>query len=572
MPLIGRGLRRIAALVGRKSVPPMPGAYPDWSQLLSADWQRWLATLTSTEGGPRILLATGVGGHVPVATMDSLLAAALTIRGAQVHMLLCDGALPACEHLTYHTVPDVASFARKGVSRETCRACLAGAYNSYRGLGVPVHLYRQFITAEEASSAFAISKELPRDEIGAFTLDGLRIGEHAVAGALRFFARGTLEHEPFAEPVLRQYLRAALLTAYASRRCLKQLGITGASFHHGIYVPQGLVGEVARCEGVRIANWQVAYRKKSFIFSHNETYHHTLLTEPTSTWENIPWTEQLDEELMAYLRSRWQGTQDWIWFHDRPQADLSSIIHEVGVDLTRPCIGMLTNVMWDAQLHYPANAFPNMREWAIQTIAYFAKRPEMQLVIRIHPAELRGTVKSRQLMVDEIRRAFPQLPRNVFVIPPESQVSTYAMMLQCNAVIIYGTKTGVELTSLGIPVIVAGEAWIRNKGLTMDAHSADEYLALLDRLPLEHQLDAATVQRARKYAYHFFFRRMIPVKCVEPVPGWPPYRIALTGLDDMLPARDPGLDTICDGILHATDFVYPAEMHTCQSEDWPSCP
>jgi hypothetical protein len=57
-------------------------------------------------------------------------------------------------------------------------------------------------------------------------------------------------------------------------------------------------------------------------------------------------------------------------------------------------------------------------------------------------------------------------------------------MLECNAVIIYGTKTGVELTSMGRPVIVAGEAWIRNKGLTLDATSRDNYFHILDGLPL----------------------------------------------------------------------------------------
>jgi len=202
-----------------------------------------------------------------------------------------------------------------------------------------------------------------------------------------------------------------------------------------------------------------------------------------------------------------------------------------------------------------------MLEWALQTIDYFARRPELQLIIRIHPAEVRGTIPSRQPMVTEIQRAFPTLPDNVFIIPPESQISTYAVMLQCNAVIIYGTKTGVELTGMGIPVIVGGEAWIRNKGLTMDASSPEEYFRLLDQLPLQKPLDEAVTRRARRYAYHFFFRRMIPLEMMEPAPGWPPYRIQLSGLDDLLPGHSMGLDVICDGILNGTEFIHPAESY-----------
>ena len=68
--------------------------------------------------------------------------------------------------------------------------------------------------------------------------------------------------------------------------------------------------------------------------------------------------------------------------------------------------------------------------------------------------------------------------------------------------LIYGTKTGVEL-SLGIPVVVAGEAWVRGKGVTLNASSPREYFRILDRLPLGRQLDEDTVRRARMYAYHF---------------------------------------------------------------------
>ena len=75
---------------------------------------------------------------------------------------------------------------------------------------------------------------------------------------------------------------------------------------------------------------------------------------------------------------------------------------------------------------------------------------------------------------------------------------------------IYGTKTGVELTSLGIPVIVAGEAWIRNKGLTTRRGLGGGLLPDSGRLPFRARMPES-VQRARKYAYHFFFRRMIPI-------------------------------------------------------------
>jgi hypothetical protein len=274
----------------------------------------------------------------------------------------------------------------------------------------------------------------------------------------------------------------------------------------------------------------------------------------------------MEDEVMDYLKSRWHGTKDWIWFHEKPEEDLASIAAELGVDFNRPCIGMLTNVMWDAQLHYRANAFPNMLEWVIQTIRYFIERPELQLLIRVHPAEIRGTLPSRQPLVAEIQRVFPNLPKNIIVIPPESHVSTYAVMSQCDTVIIYGTKTGVELTSMGIPTIVAGEAWIRNKGITRDATTPAQYFEMLDELPQRQRLDERVTERARKYAYHFFFRRMIPLSFMKESKVGAPFRLELDSIEQLLPGRDLGLDVICDGIMNGKEFIYPAEQRQSQED------
>jgi hypothetical protein len=273
-------------------------------------------------------------------------------------------------------------------------------------------------------------------------------------------------------------------------------------------------------------------------------------------------SNKMKNALSVYLKSRWKGTNDWIWFHEKPSFDVSAHIKKMGIDISKPCIGLLTNVMWDAQLHYPANAFPDMLSWLIETIRYFKTKKDLQLIIRIHPAELRGTIPSRQRVADEIKKSFPQLPGNIFIISPDSEVSTYALMQLCNSVLIYGTKTGVELTSMGIPVIVAGEAWIKNKGITYDAKNRQEYFKILDQLPFADKLTKRISDRARKYAYHFFFRRMIPISFANPRKNWPPYYIKIKYLRNLLPKADAGLDVICNGILQGKDFIYSAEKFT----------
>ena len=529
---------------------------PVWDDLVS---EPGYPAAAPGPGSPRVLIPTVTGGYLPGSQLESLLAIALRLRGAEVHVLLCDGVMAACQMCTIDWYGDLAKFAANGPTKRHCSACFGPIDEMYGSLGVTLHRYSELVTDEEAADARRTAAELPASDLSDLVVEGVHVGEHAKAGALRFFGRGTLPDGPHPEAILRRFVEAALVTRLVTNRLIGRLEFEAAVFHHGIYVPQGVVGDTARARGVRVVNWNVAYRKSSYIFSHGDTYHHTLLSEPTSAWETMPWSSRLDAELGDYLKSRWSGSNDWIAFHRNPQVEDEAIAAETGVDFSKPCIGMLTNVIWDAQLHYQANAFPSMLDWASKTIAYFARRPDLELLIRVHPAEITGVMPSREPFVEAIARSFPVLPPNVHIIPPESRISTYAAMERCNAVLIFGTKTGVELSATGVPVVVAGEAWVRNKGITLDAESEEGYFELLDRLPLPSRLPPETVERARKYAYHFFFRRMIPLEFSTQLLGSHGFRWQIDSLADLQPGASRGLDVICDGILTGSPFVYPAE-------------
>ena len=508
----------------------------------------------------KVLLGTNVGGHLNGTVLEAALGAALRLRGHEVDMLLCDGVLPACLECTYVQVePD--RMARGGPQSSLCGYCHRTGTRSVDGLDIRTHAFSSLVTAADRAEARDLASAVTLYNVATLEVDGLQVGEHALAGTLRYYARATLGSTTGEMTILRRYVEAAVITVRVAQALLRREKYDVAVFHHGIYVPQGLLGEVCRAEGVRVVNWNPGYRSRTFIFSHHDTYHHTLMDEPPSTWEDEGWDEAREQRVLDYLESRWSGSRDWIYFHREPEHDVAEIEREVGIDFSaRPTIGLLTNVMWDAQLHYPANAFPTMHDWVVETVRWFADHPELQLMIRVHPAEITGWLPSRQQVEAEIQREFPQLPENVYIVGPDSQVSTYAAMLQCDSVIIFGTKTGVELTALGVPVIVAGEAWIRGKGVTRDVTTRESYADILATLPVGERMSPVLTTRARQYAFHFFFRRMIPLEFMEATGiSIPVYWAAVRDLAELAPGASLGLDVVCSGIVDGTPFVYPAD-------------
>jgi capsular polysaccharide biosynthesis protein len=556
-----RKLRSIPTLawarLARFNILARTSAHQDFSTFLHPGSQRWQATLAAARRGQRVLLATNLGGHFALAAIDRLLAVALTLRGAHATTVLCDAILPACQMCEINLVPDAAVLARRGPPRLLCKYCYSPAADQLRALRLPAAELGHNLSDDERARAYIYAGRIAAADIRTASWNGLPVGEHAYAGALRYFARGTIDQEPLGEAVLRRFLASAIVTAAAYGRLFESLRPEVVVAHHGIYTPQGIVTALARSRGIRIVTWNPAYRRHCFIFSHDDTYHHTLMDEPTGRWALRPLAQQERESTLSYLRSRWTGTGDWIRFHKNPD-DLRAVdLKGLGLDLGKPYCVAFTNVFWDAQLHYPANAFSGQLEWLVETIRWFASRPDLQLVIRVHPAEISGSPPSRQLAVDEIASAFPNLPKNVFIISPDSTASSYMLAEYANAVLIYATKMGVELAAVGIPIIVAGEAWVRNKGFTLDATSKQHYFELLSRLPFAERLDSGLRERALAYAHHFFFRRMIPLPFVEPESGPRRFTVAVSDLDALSRGADAGLDAICDGILSGSPFEMP---------------
>ena len=191
------GIRRFPAIwrtsrLARRWYHARVNAYPDWRQVLAARPGMWESARSAAQGGPRVLMATAIGSYAHAVTLESALAGALTFRGAEVHALLCDGQMTACAECEASLYPDVARFVQHGPARDLCKDCQWPAERVYAQLGLKVHRYSDWLTPADRAEARRVAGSVPLAEIETFRLDGLSIGEHAHAGALRFFASGSL--------------------------------------------------------------------------------------------------------------------------------------------------------------------------------------------------------------------------------------------------------------------------------------------------------------------------------------------------------------------------------------------
>ena len=140
------------------------------------------------------------------------------------------------------------------------------------------------------------------------------------------------------------------------------------------------------------------------------------------------------------------------------------------------------------------NLFPSQYE-AIEFMLQHAN-PDIHFYLRIHP-NLKGVTHKAHMELYDLGK-YP----NITIIPPESKVSSYALMDACDKVVTFGSSTGVEASYWGKPSILVGRSFYEMTGACYHMKSRDELVSAINNdLPAKDQLGAL------KYAYFVLDRQ-----------------------------------------------------------------
>lgn len=518
---------------------------------------------SSAEDPQKILFVTGsLGTNVNALSVESFLIKSLQMRGHECVSLVCNAGLPSCEFNIYGAGngPDeqFPYALTRPAKRKSCDACLRATHSLMDNISCPTQDLSSYTIEGEVENIWKIVSALPFDNIREFMHQGIRVGDHAFSSTVRITLRGTVDYSnPYELWVYRKQLLSAMLMVDRFNRLLDQVRPNKMVAIHGVYLFHGTAVDVCAQRGIDVVVYGAPYRKNTLFFSHDETYHRSLITEDTKHWESLELSHEMEGHLNTYLDSKTAGGRDNVNYHPNPITEREGVLNAMNINPEIPVVTLFTNVIWDAQIYYNKNAFKDIFDWLYTTIDYFEKRSDVQLVIRVHPAESKGGFTTKQPIEPEINARFPVLPSNVHVIPSQSDISSYTLVDMSKAALIYGTKMGLEIAIRGVPVIVSGETFCRGKGFTYDVDSREQYIDYLNNILNLQKNDRQKIERARKFAYYYFFMRMIdmPLLNLQLANALKEgYFYNFSKLEELLPGRDVSLDVICDGILNQSPF------------------
>jgi hypothetical protein len=281
----------------------------------------------------------------------------------------------------------------------------------------------------------------------------------------------------------------------------------------------GMAYDLGRHRGLPCITFDFSERKGHLFTSRSVP---CVELDTTALWradEPHVLTPEREERVLRFLLTRekpnWLEEGDYIWPGQSVSVAAEDRLRaELGLAANRPTALLCTNLAYDSAVLGHMRTFASMAEWMLETIAWFARRPDWQLVVRCHPAE--AIHPSGEPAAEVIAARFPHLPAHVRVIEPADKVNTYGLMRFTRLGLVYTTTTGLEMAARGIPVIVAGKVHYLGKGFTTDPANPAEYFAALERATAGGgaALPRRQVELARCYADVYFER--LP----RPFPWW----------------------------------------------------
>lgn len=298
---------------------------------------------------------------------------------------------------------------------------------------------------------------------------------------------------------------------------------------NGLILEMGIVFRVARHLGIEAVTYEFNDQREQIWLAQNSSIMQQDTDYLVDARCKLPMTDAMYERV-ADLENARRGARVWgkskrLWQYVSSQG-AEETRKALGLD-SRPVVMLAANVLGDS-LTLGRDIFAaSMTEWITKTVQFFAARPDVQMVIRVHPGE--KLVPQAKSMGTVVREALPEIPSHIHVIGALDKVNTYDLIEIADLGLAYTTTVGLETAMNGTPVISCGQTHYRGRGFTIDPNSWDEYFSTLEKVLADlpaYRLSESQTAYAWNYAYRFFFEYPRPfpwrlMKFWEDLEEWP---------------------------------------------------
>ena len=501
-----------------------------WANLREA---RRVAGPLPTPSNDRKILFTNLRFWPTHHAWESVLAAALQKRGHPVEFLICDSCFTICDY-------------RAGgkMDEKACGMCATHSRQFLDAIGLPARAASRYIGYPGADPVTDRSVS----EFRAVAVEGLPLGELCYPSLCRYLAIGNVPDTAANRDLYRQFLEGAVRLARGAAPLLDE-GWHAIVMMNGKFFAERILFEMARQRNIPVLTYERGRLNSTMVFSWNGFANDAFNEDAWAEARETPLTPAQDRQLDDYLEDRVYGRRSMTDPWNLCVRGEAVVRGALGLSPDKPLFVLFTNLLWDTSILGKDLGFPSHGDWILRTIEWAEKRPDLQLVVRVHPAETRlRNLPTQERIMDLLSKRWPNLPPNVLYVGPDSEVSSYTLMELADLALVYATNAGLEAVLKGTPAVCAALSHYYGKGIACDAPTAEAYFAALEGWKSLNP----SIAVARRYAFFFFFQYMVPFEPVQEIFrgdfAGRDFKFAFDSIQALLDREPPSLRFVADRI------------------------
>lgn len=248
--------------------------------------------------------------------------------------------------------------------------------------------------------------------------------------------------------------------------------------------------------------------------------------------------EQLDSDARSFSKG---GTGRWYseaYGSDRTLYSLERFCEVTGINPDKPIVVLFSHCMPDVPHSFAWGLFDDYYQWLTETLAYAAQRPQVNWIVKPHPADKHY---NSRISAEQVYQTFAHHP-HIALAPAD--LNTRSLFDFTRAIVTVTSTAGLEFAAQGIPVILAGQGLYSGHGFTHEPKSLEDYHRLLSTVETLPRLDSETIDRVYALiATQFFYIRATCVYVPDmPLTPWEQYDLTEALQQAAERARDLGFE------------------------------
>lgn len=453
----------------------------------------------------KILFGPTFSIHNPSVKSDRLFAASLLQMGCDVTAIYCDGVQKE-ECNVYGGEWQGKNWNK---SCKYCQKCSKKSWNKFS----KVNLLKlsSFLNDDDYDYISSLLENSSFEEMLNFHYEGVDYGRLGKDLLVNNYLVASPQLVPRGEILLRTHIENLLLLNICYDRIVLKIKPDRVITNDSYYGMWNILENVCGKYNIPFYSHYPVTKSRCAI-SFNEAAMNLSMKTSWNKFQKIP----LNQNDIYKIRKWVDGDRDFVIDASKPFNNSENDLHNLELDTTKPLILLSANITWDLAALNKNIFFEDMNEWIVETISWFNKNPEFQLLIKPHPAETAPSIpKTNERVIDIISSNFCKLPPNVFLLKSNTTLTIKKIIgfQNLRGVIVHTSTVGFEFPANGIPAIVTGQAPYRDFGFTTDPNTKDEYFENLEKLcknkiklSKEHSLLA---KKFIKFFHFHFYHKLI---------------------------------------------------------------